>query len=406
MSDAAQSEATKTIEIVPEQVTDIWQEVVSVWQNGFMGVDIGKMIVALVIFTFFLVLRGVLSKYILNTLHHWTQKSSTDIDDKIVDALIPPIRFIPIILGVFFATQALQLDGMLAEIVSRILRSMIAYTIFWALYRALGPIRRLSKGLEKALTKTMMDWIFKFLRVLIMFIGAAVILEVWGIAIGPLLAGMGLLGAAVALGAQDLFKNLIGGITVIAEKRFHPGDWIKVDGVVEGTVEEVGFRSTRVRRFDKAPVYVPNSCLSDAVVTNFTRMTNRRIYWKIGVTYSTSKEQLMLIRDEITNYLATHEDFEKPPKVLTFVRIDSFNSSSIDFMIYCFTKTTVWGEWLAIKEEFALFIKEVVEGKAKASFAFPSQSIYLESFPHDAPEIFEPPKKKATPAKKSAKNKE
>lgn len=399
-------ETTETIELAPEKVTDIWQEVMSVWQNGFMGVDIGKIIIALIILAFFLVLRGVLTKYILNTLHRWTEKSNTDIDNKIVDALIPPIRFIPIILGVFFAAQALQLEGLLYGIVIQIIRSMIAYTIFWALYRALKPLRRVSNALEKALTPTMMDWIFKFLRVAVLFIGGAVILEIWGIAIGPLLAGMGLLGAAVALGAQDLFKNLIGGITVIAEKRFHPGDWIKVDGVVEGTVEEVGFRSTRVRRFDKAPVYVPNSCLSDAVVTNFTRMTNRRIYWKIGVTYSTSKEQLMLIRDEITNYLATHEDFEKPPKVSTFVRIDSFNASSIDFMIYCFTKTTNWGEWLAVKEEFALFIKDVVEDKAKTGFAFPSQSIYLESLPTDAPEIFEPPKKKAAPAKKSAKNKE
>ena len=163
-----------------------------------------------------------------------------------------------------------------------------------------------------------------------------------------LLCASGLFGAAVALGAQDLFKNLIGGITIIAEKRFHPGEWIMVEGVVEGIVEEIGFRSTKVRRFDKAPVHVPNSSLSDTVVTNFSRMTNRRIYWKIGVTYSTTKEQLVLIRDEISNYLATNEDFEKPPKVATFVRIDSFNNSSIDFMIYCFIMNIITGKTLKI----------------------------------------------------------
>ncbi len=383
------------IDNIPPEIMSFWAEVKSVWQQGFMGIDIGKIITALCILGFFLLLRGVLSKYILNTLHAWSQKSSTDIDDKIIDALIPPIRFIPIIMGVFFSAQYLGLEGTAALFVSSVVRSMIAFTIFWSLHRALHPIRRMSKKLEKALTKTMMDWIFKFLRVAIIFIGGAVILEIWGIAIGPLLAGLGLFGAAVALGAQDLFKNLIGGITVIAEKRFHPGDWILVDGVVEGTVEEVGFRSTRVRRFDKAPVYVPNSALSDAVVTNFTRMTNRRIYWKIGVTYSTTREQLILIRDELTNYLAANDDFEKPPKVVTFVRLDSFNSSSIDFMIYCFTKTTEWGEWLRVKEEFAFFIKDVVENKAKTSFAFPSQSLYIESFPTDAPEIFQPPKEKS-----------
>ncbi len=373
---------------------NLWSEVIDVWHNGFMGINVGQIIVALGIFSIFLILRGVLSKYILHTLHAWSQKSDTDVDDKIIEALLPPVRFIPIIMGLFFAAQALNLDGMIAEFFTRLIRSMIAFTIFWALHRSLDPIQHISRKLEKLLTKVMMIWIFKFMKVLVFFIGAAVILEIWGIAIGPLLAGLGLFGAAIALGAQDLFKNLIGGLTVIAEKRFYPGDWIKVDGIVEGTVEEIGFRSTRVRRFDKAPVYVPNSDLSDAVVTNFSRMTNRRIYWKIGVTYNTTREQLTLIRDEISNYLATCDAFEKPPKVSTFVRLDSFNDSSIDFMIYCFTKTTNWGEWLAVKEEFALVIKEIVEEKAGTGFAFPSQSIYLESIPTGGdPEIFTPPEK-------------
>ena len=238
----------------------------------------------------------------------------------------------------------------------------------------------------------MMVWIFKALKVLVIFLGAAIILEIWGIAVGPLLAGLGLFGAAVALGAQDLFKNLIGGITIIAEKRFHPGEWILVEGVVEGTVEDIGFRSTKVRRFDKAPVHVPNSNLSDAVVTNFSRMTHRRIKWKIGVTYSTDVKQLQIIRDGIMNYLIQNEAFAKADEVSTFVRVDSFNASSIDFLVYCFTKTTNWGDWLEIKEAFALEIKRIVEEEAKSSFAFPSQSIYIESIPSEAPEIFVPPK--------------
>ena len=375
------------------QIMDFWNEVVTVWQNGFMGIDIGAIIIALIIFAAFLILRGVLSKYILHKLHLWASKSETNIDDTVVDALAPPVRFIPIILGAFFATQSLNLDGMIADITANLIRSMIAFTIFWALHRALDPIQHLSKKVEKLLTPVMATWIFKALKVMIIFIGGAVILEIWGIAIGPLLAGLGLFGAAVALGAQDLFKNLIGGFTIIAEKRFYPGDWIKVDGVVEGTVEEIGFRSTRVRRFDKAPVYVPNADLSDAVITNFSRMTNRRIYWKIGVTYDTTKEQLIRIRDEIAKYLAESKDFEKPPKVSTFVRLDSFNDSSIDFMIYCFTKTTDWGEWLEVKEKFALEIKDIVENKAGTGFAFPSQSIYIESLPTDGPDVFTVPEK-------------
>lgn len=384
-------------EQIIEQASDFWKEVVSVWEHGLMGVDIGRIVIALMIFGLFLVFRGLLTKYIFYTIRRWTKNTKTDLDDKIVDAIIPPVRFIPIILGTFFATQYLHLDDILAVFTYRLIRSMIAFTIFWALHRALEPVQHMSRNLKKTLTPTMVSWIFKFLKMVVVFIGASVILEIWGIAIGPLLAGLGLFGAAVALGAQDLFKNLIGGLTIIAEKRFSPGDWIKVDGVVEGTVEDIGFRSTRVRRFDKAPVHVPNSALSDAVVTNFSRMTHRRIYWKIGVTYSTSKEQLKLIGEEILNYIMTNDDFAKPPEVSTFVRLDSFNDSSIDFMIYCFTKTRDWGEWLQIKEDFALAIKDIVENKAGTSFAFPSQSIYLETLPgnDNAAELFVPPQEKS-----------
>lgn len=377
------------------QLNAFWNEVTDVWQHGLMGIDIGRIIIALAIFTAFLILRGVFSKYILLALHRWTEKSKSKLDDKIVDALIPPIRFIPIILGLFFAAQYLNIQGDLEVFAERISRSLIAFTIFWALHRTLEPISHLSGKLRSILTPTMMNWIFKCLRVITIFIGAAVILELWGIAVGPLLAGLGLFGAAVALGAQDLFKNLIGGLTIIAEKRFFPGDWIKVSGVVEGTVEEIGFRSTKVRRFDKAPVHVPNSQLSDAAVTNFSRMTQRRIYWMVGVTYSTTTEQLKIIRDEILSYIMNSDDFAKPPEVATFVRIDSFNASSIDIMIYSFTKTTDWGEWLKIKEEFAFKIKEIVEKKAGTGFAFPSQSLYIESFPDSTPEIFSPPTKES-----------
>ncbi len=379
-----------------EDIQKLWTEVKDVWEHGFMGVDVGSLVVAILILFGFLLIRGIFSKYVLGRLRSWAEKSDNKVDDRVVDALIPPIRFIPIVLGLFFAGQYLDLNEGLELFFGRLTRSLIAFTIFWGLHRALEPIGQMSKKLGDLLSPTMMNWIFKVVKVLVIFIGAAVILEVWGIAVGPLLAGLGLFGAAVALGAQDLFKNLIGGITIIAEKRFTPGEWIKFDGVVEGTVEDIGFRSTKVRRFDKAPVHVPNANLSDAVVTNFSRMTHRRIKWKIGVTYDTSVDQLKIIRDEIMNELESNDAFAKKEEVSTFVRVDSFNDSSIDFLIYCFTKTTNWGEWLEIKEAFAMKIKEIVEDKAGSGFAFPSQSIYLESVPGDAAEIFVPPQKKAS----------
>jgi MscS family membrane protein len=381
---------------IKAQLIEFWQIVKDVWSNGIMGVDIGQLIIALGILLLFLIFRGLFANFVLNRLHSLSRRTRNAIDDKIIDAIAPPIRFVPVIIGLFFAFGYVSISDQVDEFGYQLTKSLIAFTMFWILFRCLEPIAHGSSKLERILTPMMVQWIFKAMRVVIIFLGAAVILEIWGIAIGPILAGFGLLGAAVALGAQDVFKNLIAGITVIAEKRFAPGEWIRVDGIVEGTVEEIGFRSTSIRRFDKAPVHVPNTKLADDALINFSRMTHRRIYWTLGVVYGTSVDQLKIIRDEIMTYIQENEAFDKEPS--TFVRIDSFNASSIDIMIYCFTKTTNWGEWLDIKEQFAFTIKEIVEEKAQTSFAFPSTSIYIESMPNtldngDRPEAFIPPQK-------------
>jgi len=344
-----------------------------VWNNGLMGIDVGQIIIALGIFLGFLILRGLFSRYVVDKLHKWTEKTKTTIDDQIIEAAKPAVKFVPVILGTYFSLQYAGLDEAMGIGFSRLIQSMIAFTLFWGLFRSITPLSESMKKLNEILSPIMVQWIFKAIKFLTFFIGGAIILEIWGIQVGPMLAGLGLFGAAVALGAQDLFKNLIGGITIIAEHRFLNGDWIKVDGIVEGVVEDIGLRSTHIRRFDKAPVHVPNAMLSDTAVINFSRMTNRRIYWKLGLTYSSTIDQMQIIRDGIYNHLHENDAFETSKKVSTFVHIDSFNDSSIDLMIYCFTKTTDWGEWLKIKEEFAYFIKNLVEQDADTSFAFPSQ---------------------------------
>ncbi|GER06299.1 hypothetical protein JCM17843_06090 [Kordiimonadales bacterium JCM 17843] len=291
------------------------------------------------------------------------------------------------VMGVFFATSVLDMSADMTAFFYNLNRSLVAFTLFWILYRAATPMGTVLKNAPRGfLTSAMVEWLVKAAKIAFFLLGAATILELWGIAVGPIIAGLGLFGVAVALGAQDLFKNLIAGLFVIGEKRFFTGDWIQVDGVVEGTVEHIGFRTTMVRRFDKAPVFVPNSKLSDNAVTNFQRMTHRRIKWIIGVEYRTTKEQLRTIRDAIEAAILENDDFAHPPEVPTFVRIDAFSDSSIDILLYCFTRTTNWGEWLAIKEKLALQIKDIVEG-AGTGFAFPSRSLYLETLP-DAPEPF------------------
>ncbi len=373
-----------------ETMSNFWEVVKEVWQQGLYGIDISRIIIAVLIFIFFLFIRKFFSGRIILRLKAVVEKTETRLDDELLEILEQPIAYIPVVIGLFISTQYLSLPDNYALIADRLVRSLIVLVIFWILVKMVDPFSFLLHGLKNIFTSAMIVWLIKAIKTAFIFIAAATILEIWGIRIGPILAGLGLIGVAVALGAQDLFKNLISGILIIAERRFNIGDWIKVDGVVEGTVEAIGFRSTFVRRFDKAPVYIPNSKLSDNSLINFSAMSHRRIYWLIGVEYRTTIDMLKEIRDGIETYILESDDFAHPPEVATFVRIDKFNDSSIDIMVYCFTKTTVWGEWLKIKEALAYKIKETVEG-AGTAFAFPSQSIYVESFPGDKAEIFVPP---------------
>ncbi len=322
--------------------------------------------------------RPIISKYLLGWIRKFVEKTENEIDDKIIDVMEPPARFISIVIGLYLIAEIYvpTMQGIF-------IRTIIAFSIFWLLFSSTIPLAELLKGKDKYINKSLIGWGLKVIRVIIIFTGASAILEIWGIKVGAILAGLGILGAAVALGTQDLFKNLIAGFLILSEHRFGEGEWIRVSNVAEGTVEKIGLRSTLIRRFDQAPMHVPNSQLADAPLINFSRMKHRRISWTIGLEYRTNKKQLKTIVESIEQ-LVSKQDFVPASKVSTFVVIDKFNDSSIDLLIYAFTKTTKWGEWLKIKEQLALDIKKIVE-EAGASFAFPSQSIYIEK--NDEPNI-------------------
>jgi len=361
-----------------------------VWDKGLLETSLGRIFVALGIVILALLVRNLFVKLFIGWFRRMAKKTATHIDDEALTVLERPMAFIPVLVGLYLAVDYLDLSGGLELFADRLVRSLIVLVIFWAFRNLVTPLSTILRQLERYFTASMIGWLIKAINVTLVFIGVATVLEIWGIRIGPIIAGLGLFGVAVALGAQDLFKNLISGILIIAEKRFNPGDWIKVDGEVEGTVEDIGFRSTLIRQFDKAPVYVPNAKLSDNSLINYSKMSHRRIYWLIGVEYRTTVDQLRQIRDGIEAYIRKCDAFDTSSMLPTFVRIDRFSDSSIDIMVYCFTHTTQWGEWLAIKEELACAIKCIVE-EAGTAFAFPSQSVYVESLPSDQPEVIPPP---------------
>ena len=347
----------------------------SVWEKGILGINFLEILIGIGIFLLFLIFRGLISKLIIKKLETISKRTTNNLDDTFVRSLIGPVRFLPIVLGFFFASYYMTFETDTREFVNNINRTLITILIFWTIHQIIEPVSYVLSGLGKILTRELISWIVKSIKILIFILGAAAVLELWGIKIGPIIAGLGLFGVAVALGAQDLFKNLISGILVLVEKRFKMGDWILVEGIIEGIVEKIGFRSTVIRKFDKSIAIIPNFQFAENAVINISQTTNWIISWTINLQYDSTVDQLKSVRNEIENYIKTHEDFK--PELGYAVRVDSFAESSIDMYVRCFTKTDDWNEWLAVKERLAIQIKQIVE-KNKASFAFPSQSIYVE----------------------------
>ena len=347
----------------------------SVWETGILGINFLQILIGLGIFFLFLIFRGLISKLIIKKLEIISKRTTNKLDDAFVKAMEGPARFLPIVIGFFFASYYINFSEDSRLFIENINRTLITILLFWIIHQIIEPISYVLSGLDKILTRELIGWIIKSLKILIFILGAAAVLELWGIKIGPIIAGLGLFGVAVALGAQDLFKNLISGILVLVEKRFKMGDWIHVEGIIEGIVERIGFRSTVIRKFDKSLAIIPNFQFAENAVINVSQTTNWLISWMITLQYDTTVDQLKTIRNQIEEHINSNEDFDTSIGVA--VRVDKFSDSSIDMYVRCFSKSDSWNEWLSVKENLALEIKQIVE-KNGASFAFPSQSIYVE----------------------------
>ena len=308
---------------------------ISVWSKGIRGVDIFQILIGIGIFFIFLIFRGIISKVIIKRLEAISKRTTNKLDDTFVHAMEGPARFLPIVLGFFIASYYMSFGEDARAVVDTINRTLITILIFWLIHQIVEPISYILSGLDKMLTRELIGWIIKSLKILIFILGLAAVLELWGIKIGPIIAGLGLFGVAVALGAQDLFKNLISGILVLVEKRFKIGDWILVEGIIEGIVEKIGFRSTVLRKFDKSLAIIPNFQFAENAVINISETTNWRIDWAITLQYDTTVDQLKKIRNEIENHIKKSDDFDNAVGIA--VRVEKFSDSSIDMRVRCFT---------------------------------------------------------------------
>jgi len=370
---------TDILNVVQAKLAPVY-EAYPVLTTMVFGIPLANLIVATLLFLLILGLRKVFTRIVLAFLQKLAKRTETFYDDRIISALKQPVRFmfIVIALHVFFLLTFKE-----TPFIKNILDSLIIYTLFWALLDIMEALKELTYAatarFNPDLSKEMGNFILTLFKVLIGGIGLAAVLTVWGINVTALIASLGLGGLAFALAAKDTASNLFGSFALLADKSIRIGEWVKVGGV-EGVVEDVGMRTTKIRSFQKTLITVPNQLLANQPIENFSRRGIRRIKLHIGLTYGTTSEQIIAIRNDIEAMLRNHEGISQKDTLL--VNFDAFGDSSLDIFIYTFTATANWKKYLEIKEDVHLKIMQIVEEHG-SGFAFPSRSVYVESLPNN-----------------------
>ncbi|HNQ75831.1 MAG TPA: mechanosensitive ion channel family protein [Pseudothauera hydrothermalis] len=345
------------------------------------GGDATLMLIAQV---FLVVLAVVVANFFLRRtlarLEARALQTSTPWDDALITAARRPLTWLAWIVGVAFAAQIVQAetDTAIFQAVVPARTVGVIGCITWFLLQFIRNVQdgvmrqRLARG--ESLDRTTVDAVGKLLRVSVLITAVLVGLQSLGFSVSGVLAFGGIGGIAVGFAARDLLANFFGGLMVYLDRPFVVGDWIRSpDKQIEGTVEEIGWRLTRIRTFDKRPLYVPNSIFTQITVENPSRMTNRRIYETVGVRYDDIDRVADIVAD-IKAMLRAHPEIDQEQTLI--VNFNQFGASSLDIMVYTFTRTTAWVAFHEIKQDVMLKIAEII-ARHGAEIAFPTRTVHF-----------------------------
>ena len=353
----------------------------------YLGLGDNQMhwIVKIFIVVFATLLINFILNRILMRIDDKLQRTRNPWDNMIVEAAMPPLRLFIWLIGLSIAAEIsdTQLDENFTSIVLKVREIGVIAIIAWFLLRCV-------KGIETAMTSgratnkpvdyTTASAISKLLRAAVIITAVLVILQTMGYSISGVLAFGGIGGIAVGFAAKDLLANFFGGLMVYLDRPFKVGDWIRSpDQNIEGTVEHIGWRQTRIRTFDKRPLYVPNATFSTISVENPSRMSHRRINETVGVRYS-DFSKLSEILSEIKDMVGQHEEIDSDE--IYMVNFNQFGPSSLDFFIYAYTRTTNWAKYHEVKQDVLFQAMQIIE-KHGAEVAFPTRTLHL--FNENAP---------------------
>lgn len=334
-----------------------------------LSISIGILIV-------FLLLRKFLTHVLLNWINkRWIKSERAN---KWSSAFEKPLSLFILAIGVYLSIHYFMHDHVLfMSSINRIFRSVTVIIIGWGVFNLSASSSFLLGSISKRLgiddSSMLIPFLSKVMRLVIIVLIITIVSGEWGYSINGLVAGLGLGSLAIALAAKDTLGNILGGVVIILEKPFSKGDWI-MSPSTEGIVEDITFRSSKIRTFADSIVTVPNATLANEPITNWSRMGKRRITFNLGVALNSNRERLATALSRIEDELRHHDDID-PGTIM--VRFNEFNESSLGIFFYFFTKTTVWAEYLAVRQNINLMILQILEEEG-VRLAYPTNRVYVE----------------------------
>jgi len=353
---------------------NIWGDFLSWLQSG------GDWVLQVFVVILLALLLNFFTKRVLNRLKSRLEQTRNPWDDSLIDALQKPLSVLIWIMGIAFAAEIVQAQtkAVIFNAIDPIRDVGVIVAITWFLIRFAKRVEanliQYSKESGKSVDESTVDAIGKLIRISIVITASLVALQTMGYSVSGVLAFGGIGGIAIGFAAKDLLANFFGGLMIYLDRPFTVGDWIRSpDRNIEGTVEAIGWRLTCIRTFDKRPLYVPNSTFASIAVENPSRMSHRRIYETIGVRYDDASK-LPEILDKVRQMLTEHAEIDQSQTMI--VNFNQFASSSLDFFVYTFTRTTNWIKFHEVKQDVLLKVLSIIEENG-AECAFPTSTTHI-----------------------------
>ncbi len=341
---------------------------------------VGDLVVSFGIVLLTLFLRRFLTRVLFARLKRYAKRTEFEHDDRLLEGLEKPMEFFILVVGLFLAFVALPVSSEWEHLVWMIFRGIVMLIVFWGLLRAVDVlidaatsafrVREGSTALEG-----FAPLIKKTTRIFLIIVAAVMVVDNLGFDIGGVLAALGVGGLAFAIAAQDTVANLYGSVALLLDRPFKVGDWIQVGNDVDGDVEAIGLRSTKVRTWPKTIISIPNAVLANEKINNWSRMPKRRIKQVIGIAYGTPPETMEAIVRDIEELLLADEGVDHD---FILVKWTDFGESSLEILVYYFSKSIKWLEHMDVRQRINAKIANAVIARG-ASLALPTRKLYLEN---------------------------